>query len=73
MSARPKSKAPQPPTTPRRKPFKRLENGPLSQKREIFEGNGKFGNKLDKEQKKERTKNAIAKAGDLNPFNKFKF
>ena len=73
MSAAPKSKAPQPPTTPRRKPFKRPEKGPLAQKREIFEGLAKFGNKLDKKNKKERNKRAFENAGNLNPFNKFKF
>lgn len=78
---RPKIPAPQPPTTPRRKPFKRRENGPLSQMEEKLKGLAEFGKKLKNDDKKKRTKKALDSAKQTNrnswggrvPPNKLKF
>ena len=87
MSKRPTGKPPEVPTTPRssgkksvlkrQKPFKRLPNGPLSQKQEVVRAMQHLEHK-DKEQKKKRTKNAIdnAKKPNRNSWGgpkKFKF
>ena len=71
---RPKIPAPQPPTTPRSsKRFTRRKNGELSKKQQVVRAMQDL-HLTDKEQKRKRTKEAIAKYNKRkNPFESLKF